>query len=145
VVDSMLARGCPCRFPRFRATVERDTREVGTPGYTTWEQQLLVKLFDAKVPRRDLQKVDEWRERGVCAICGAPFDRWAEELFRDAWIEWARITPVLPDLGPTSATALPHCWPFYSAGPESQRGGLHLVEINYPMLSPDDWLAWLAA
>lgn len=145
VVDSMLERACPCRFLRFRATVARDTREIGAPGYTCFEQQMLVRLFDQKVPRVALKRIDEWRETGRCGVCAAAFERRGEEVFRDAWIEYAVITPELPDIGAPLHTPPPHCFPFFAAGPEQRRDLRHLVELHYPAIGPEQWLDWLAA
>jgi hypothetical protein len=145
VVDSMLARGCPCRFPRFRATCARDTSEVGARGYMTWEQGLLIQRFEQTVPNGGIGPAGTWSTRGHCAICGAQFVRTSEEVFRDAWLDRLEITPALPDIGEPVHTALPRCGKFYSIGPEQHHDAKHLVDIQYPLVSQDDWLAWLSA
>ena len=40
-----------CRFPRFRATVARDTASFGVP-LMTWEQYLLITLYDRRATLR---------------------------------------------------------------------------------------------
>jgi hypothetical protein len=141
--DHFFEHGCPCRFPRFRATVLRDTREVGAPDYTTWEQQALVALFDRRVPLLDRENRPVGHE-GRCASCGSHVERWGVESFRDAWIEYLRITPAagVPDTGAELHTPVPHCWPFFRAGPPDRSLG-HIVDLHYPKVSQDDWLAWI--
>jgi len=144
VLDTMLASGCPCRYSRFRASCERDSKEVGAPGYTTWEQTLLVRLFEDKVPRRDIRVLGHNIESGVCRVCGASYLRTSVEYFRDAWIEKLEIKPVLPDLGAPLHSSVPHCCPFYAAGPHGRKDELHLLNLHYPQLPEHDWLEWLS-
>jgi hypothetical protein len=141
----LLEHGCPCRFPRFRATVSRDTREVGAPNFTTWEQQALVSMFDLRVPLRDREARPVGHD-GHCALCGAAVERWGEEPFRSAWIEYLKITPApgVEDVGAEVHTAVPHCWPFFSAAPqEYQRNLEHMVALHYPRVSRQAWLDWI--
>ena len=112
---------------------------------TTWEQQALVALFDQHVPLRDRETRFVGHE-GTCALCGARVERWAETPFRDAWIEYLRITPApgVADLGAALHGPLPHCWEFFRAGPEDYPNrARHLADLHYPKLSADDWLAWI--
>jgi hypothetical protein len=142
VVDGMLVRGCPCRYPRFRASCERDSKDLGAPGYTTWDQSILVAQFEQKVPRNVISDGPRLR-RGQCAVCGANYAHTIEEYFRDAWIERLEIKPVLSEIGAPLYAALPRCCPFYAAGPHGRDYELHLLDLHYPQLSTDEWVAWL--
>jgi hypothetical protein len=145
IIDCTLAKGCPCRFPRFRATCERSSKDAGVPGYTTWEQSLLVHLFEAKVPRRDIQSESQNKESGHCAICGVTYTRTSQEYFRDAWIERLHIQSAASDIGPDFHTPVPHCCPFYAAGPHGRKDELMMLNLHYPQLPEAEWLAWLGA
>jgi hypothetical protein len=138
-----LAHGCPCRFPRFRATCERDTAEVGAPGYTTPEQQSLVLGFEAKVPVAGRQRTRRGHQ-GTCTVCGAKIERWTEEHFRDVYFDYMRVTPAkgVPDVGEALHAPLPHCGPFFGAAP-ANRNAAHLLEISYPKIPLEDWFAWM--
>ena len=81
VIASMLERGCPCRYPRFRASCERASKDLGALGYTTWEQTLLVTLFESKVPRRGIKHDGPNKETGFCGVCGAAYVRTSQEYF----------------------------------------------------------------
>jgi len=143
--DYYLEHGCPCRFPRFRATVARDTREVGAAHFTTWEQQWLVNRFDARVELSD-KETRPLGHRGRCARCGAEVDRWSEEPFRSAWIDYLRITaaPGTEELGAHLHTPVPYVNPFFSAAPQDhQRDLAHVVQASYPRVSAEVWLAWM--
>jgi hypothetical protein len=95
---SQLLHGCacPCRFPRFRATVERETLSFGAP-LMTWEQYLLIASFDGAVSlvhRRPLVTRGEGTgHEGNCVRCGAFVRRRSEEKFRDQWIEHMVVQP----------------------------------------------------
>lgn len=139
-----LAHGCPCRFPRFRAAASRDTAELGAPGFTTFEQQALVTLFDDKVGLRDRTN-REAGHTGHCVACGSLVRRWGEERFRGAFLEHLVIEPAegLVDVGAPLHGPVPHAWPFYFVGPEDHGNGRPLVEAAYPGLALEDWFAWM--
>lgn len=141
-----LAHGCPCRFPRFRAMAARDTKEVSAPGFTTFDHQALVTLFDDKVPIRERVDVSAGH-LGVCVECGSTVRRWGDELFRGAFLEHLVIEPAagLVDVGAPVTGPLPHAWPFYFVGPEDHGSGRALVEAAYPALDLDAWFAWMRA
>jgi hypothetical protein len=142
-IESMLVRACPCRYPRFRASCERDSKELGVAGYTTWDQTILVAQYEEKVPRK-ITGGNPRLERGQCGVCGASYVRTSEEYFRDAWIERLEIKPVLSDIGAPLRAAVPRCCQFYAAGPHGRKEDLHLLELHYPQMSLEAWLAWLA-
>jgi hypothetical protein len=138
-----LGHGCPCRFPRFRATCERDTAEVGVPGYTTSEQQSLVTSFDTVVPL--VQKLRTRRGyAGKCAICGARVERWSEEHFRDVYFEYMSITRAkgIADVGEPLHAPVPRCWAFFGARP-ANRNEEQMLASSYPKIPVDDWFAWI--
>jgi hypothetical protein len=138
-----LAHGCPCRFPRFRSTCARDTGEVGAAGYTTAEQQSLVLGFDVAVRIAGRQRTRRGFQ-GKCTVCGAKVERWAEEHFRDVSFEYMRIMPAkgVSDVGEPLHAPLPHCGPFFGAGP-TNRSAEQVLEISYPKIPVEDWLVWM--
>jgi hypothetical protein len=154
LIDGMLRDGgCACRFPRFRATVARNTVSFGVP-LMTWEQYLLITLHDRRVTLRNKRPLVRPGEgtgyTAECARCGAVVSRLSLEFQRDQWHD--RITvrpkPGVEDLGAAVAGALPHCWRFFSvAGSERERAATDCArrdaEITYPRLLLDDWLAWM--
>jgi hypothetical protein len=141
LVDYYLEQGCPCRFPRFRAHQSRDTREVGAPGWSTWEQQGLMQVFDRRVPLIN-REGHNLGHTGECSICGARVKRWGEERFRDAWLEHMEITPKLPDLGAGVHGPIPRANDLYAVGP-IEREGTNLAVIHYPKIPADDWFAYM--
>ncbi len=138
------AGGCPCRFPRFRATVERETDALGAP-MMTWEQYTLIMLFDGKVPLDPSRHVPGGRE-GSCSVCGASIRRWGAEVARDQWMEHMRVVPHegVGDLGASAGGAVPHCFPFFTVGVDDARARRD-AEIQYPRLALDAWVAWMQA
>src|ERR1700678_3357078 len=74
MTEWMRDNGCPCRFPRFRATVERETDIFGA-SMSTWEQQFLMTLFD-RIVKLIEPKSTKGESRGKCARCGATIRRW---------------------------------------------------------------------
>ncbi len=146
---------CPCRFPRFRATVERETLSFGAP-LMTWEQYLLIGSFDRAVSlvnRRPLVTRGEGTgHEGNCARCGAFVRRSSEEKFRDQWIEHMVVQPCpgLEDLGAAVDGPVPHCWPFFAAAStESERRDAERArldaEVTCPRISLDAWITWMKA
>jgi hypothetical protein len=145
LMDHYMAHGCPCRFPRFRAHQQRDTAEIGAPGWTTWEQQGLMSLFDQRVPLNN-KNTEPLGHTGECALCGASIKRWGEEKFRDAWLEHMRIVPKpgVADIGAGVHAPVPRANQFFYAGP-ANRDTAHLVDIHYPKVSEEDWFEYMKA
>jgi len=154
LIDGMLRDGgCSCRFPRFRATVARDTASFDAL-LMTWEQSLLITLHDRKAMLRNKRPLVRPGEgtgyEAECARCGAAVSRLGLEVQRDQWYDrmTVRPKPGVEDLGAAVAGALPHCWPFFAvAGSERERAAADRArrdwEITYPRLSLDHWLAWM--
>jgi hypothetical protein len=142
VRDYLHDGGCPCRFPRFRSTVGRETDVFGAP-MMTWEQYLLITRFDSDVKLTNSRPVARGWE-GICARCGATVQRRGEEYFRDRWMEHMRVAPLpgVTDLGAPAVGALPHCWPFFTVGGGPPDATVQ-AEIQFPRFSVDAWLAWM--
>jgi hypothetical protein len=134
VVSAMGSGGCPCRYPRLRAFVARDTREAGVAALTSEEQPMLIAAYKAAV-----EVVD-----GRCVRCWAVTTFWAWEFGETAHVEYLKIDgSALPDLGAPATSPLPRCRPFSVAGFVTKRQK-RKVERYYPRLSVDAWLSWLA-
>ena len=150
MADWLQGGGCPCRFPRFRATVERDTRLLGAP-MMTWEQDTLITLFDRKVKLVERRPVTTRPQghAGRCARCGAAIRRGGVETFRDQWIESMSVVPCpgVEELGAPVDGALTHCWPFFAVGDAQARSNAEPArrdaELTYPRLPLDAWIAWM--
>jgi hypothetical protein len=132
-VGKMLQDGCPCRFPRFRAMVARDTQQAGFACFTSEEQPMLIDAYVRAVPLVN----------GRCVRCGALAVRWAWEFGKTAFVEYMRFEDsTLSDLGAPASSPIPRCRPFYATGfaTKAQR---KKVERFYPRLTETDWLSWL--
>jgi hypothetical protein len=135
---------CPCRFPRFRATVERETDALGA-SMMTWEQYTLMQVYDRRVKLVHVKAFPGGRE-GACSLCGAHVHRWGVEVVRDQWLEHMRVVP-RPDaaeLGAPQDGPLPHCWPFFTVGGDDARARRD-AQVQYPRLGFDAWVAWMRA
>jgi hypothetical protein len=152
MADYLQGGGCACRFPRFRATVARETDIFGAP-LMTWEQDMLIRLFDRKVKLEERRSVTTRPAgyMGRCPRCGAAIRRGSVESFRDQWIEYLSVEPRtgVAELGPPVIGALPHCWPFFAVGDAKARSDAvparRDAEVTYPRLPLDTWLAWMRA
>ena len=70
VTSYLEASGCPCRYPRFRTSVHRDTTGVCGDSFTTGEQRDLIELFEHHVPMRGKRQVSHGWE-AACERCGS--------------------------------------------------------------------------
>jgi hypothetical protein len=138
--DLLQDNGCPCRFPRFRATVERETDIFGA-SMGTWEQQTLIRLVDRRLRLVRSQWVREGRE-GQCPRCGAAIRRWEVEKRRDQVMDHMRVVPPegVEDLGAPVDGVLPRCSRFFGT---NDKRALRDAEVQYPVLSLADWIAWM--
>jgi hypothetical protein len=144
LVAFYLSHACPCRFPRFRATVARDVSVLlSAPEYVNPEQQLLIDRFDALVTLADRSSVPRgWR--GRCTRCGADVVR--EDLELDAGPACHLfITPSgAADVGAPFADAIPQVHGFF---PLDRSGGSPRVEAElraaFPHMDWEQWLAWM--
>ncbi len=144
--DHYLARGCPCRFPRFRATVSRDMKEIGAAEWDISDIPTLLHIFDRRVP---LVKESEsgYSVQGRCKLCNAHVFRWGAPVFRDSFIERARITPgELPDVGADADWPVPICGAVHQAAPGNvMRVERERIEASFSRLSFPLWLEYMKA
>jgi hypothetical protein len=146
VLAFYLSRGCPCRFPRFRAMGARDFSAVGAPGVTSSEQAALLFAYDQKAPVVDKDVVGPaWR--GRCARCGSYIQRWAHEVVMSSWIEHLEIEPApgVKDLGASLDGPLPRVRDFHAAGPGVPAHLLAAANAASPLVSEAEWFSWLRA
>jgi hypothetical protein len=148
ILNMLRDGGCPCRFPRFRATVERDTETLGAQ-LMTHEQYLLMTMFDRKVRLANKRSVVK-RGQGVghegeCAFCGAFIRRTSVEQVRDQFIDYMTVRPHegIEDLGAAVERVLPHCWKFYGVVDPAIERARREAELTYPQISFERWLAWM--
>jgi len=144
--DRYLSHGCPCRFPRFRATVARDLSEVGARSWDVSDIAQLLAAFDQRVPLV-LTKPADFSTHGRCSICDAEVVRSSAPIFRDSSIERAKIAPgPLPDLGAEVSWPVPVCGYVFPAAPDNvTKDEKTRIERAYPRLRPKDWLAYMGA
>ena len=144
--DHYLSHGCPCRFPRFRATVARDLGEVGASLWDVSDIAQLLTTFDQRVPLV-VDKREGVLTRGRCSICDAQVVRSWAPVFRDSFRERAKIAPgPHPDLGADVLGPVPVCGHVFPAAPVSvTKDERTRIEHAYPRLTPKDWLAYMAA
>lgn len=144
--DYYFAHGCPCRFPRFRAAVARDLREVGAAEWGLSDTNRLLAVFDRRVRLLAEVRVD-FDTRGHCERCNAEVIRFSAPIFRDSSLEGARITPgTLPDVGAPVTWPLPIYGHVYNAGAESvTRAEEERLQRAYPRLAAADWLSYMEA
>ena len=144
--EHYLSHGCPCRFPRFRATVARDLGEVGARDWDVSDIQQLLTVYDQRVPLVVDERAD-FSTRGRCSICDAQVVRSWAPVFRDSFRERAKITPGrLPDLGAEALGPVPVCGHVFPAAPVNvTKDERNRIEHAYPRLAPEAWLAYLAA
>jgi len=144
--DHYLAHGCPCRFPRFRATVGRDLKEIGAPDWDISDVRPLLETFDRRVPLLESSR-DAWVTRGTCRFCGARIVRSGAPVFRDSFIERAQILPGAPaDVGAPAGGPVPVCGQLFPAGPGNvSKTEAERIKGAYPRLNSQDWLAYLRA
>jgi hypothetical protein len=134
-IEFFLAKGCPCRFPRFRALVSRDTRDLGVSGFASPDQQSLCSLFDEMVPV----------ENERCKHCGSHIKRSSEEVFNTSWIERLIIDKPdeVKDIGAPLHAPIPRCRDFFQAVPGARESDRLTLHQAYPKLSEQDFYAWL--
>jgi hypothetical protein len=144
--DHYLAHGCPCRFPRFRATVGRNLKEIGAWDWGVIDILPLLTVFDRRVRLVEVTS-EALCARGRCALCGASVVRYAIPVFRDSFLEGATITSgSLGDLGAGVQGPLPICGGVFHAGPGPvARHERERIEQAYPRFNVQDWLEFMCA
>jgi hypothetical protein len=153
LVGYYLAKGCPCRFPRFRAVVSRDTSGVAGGAFRSDEQMMLIWAFEQKLPLVDRRALEGWGGpmsehvyEAECGVCGSRVERSSNEFATGAWVEYLVIRRArgLVDLGASVEHGLvfrPR--PFVPMGPGMT--GMNKAAQAYPFMEEEPWLEWMRA
>ena len=151
LVDDYLAKGCPCRFPRFRAIVKRDTSGVAGGAFRSEEQLMLIRAFEQKVPLVNRQALEAWAGpmndatyEAACGVCGSFVARYANEFASGAWVDMLAIRKPkgLADIGaPAEQGRIFRPRPFEPMGPGMT--GMYRAAQAYPFMEEELWLAWM--
>jgi hypothetical protein len=143
LMDHYLAHGCPCRFPRFRSTCDRNTVEVGLPSYTSTDQQGLIRRYEQRTPAKPISDTRRGR-LFKCTLCGASVERYADQPNRDVFIAYLHVKPAkgVADLGAPVDGPLFHCAPLWHAD-VANKSEEDLLGISYPTLPLAQWLDWM--
>jgi hypothetical protein len=136
------AGGCPCRYPRFRSTVRRDTHGAAGGSFTTAEQRDLIALYSERVPVRDKRDAPYgWEAR--CERCGSLARFASVEFSPGGFIDYLVIEKpaTVTDVGAPVGNFVYHTGGWISPGPEM--AGMQLASKAFPFLPFDEWLAWM--
>jgi hypothetical protein len=152
LIEYYLSIGCPCRFPRFRAVVSRDTSKVAGGSFTSADQQYLILAFERKAPiveKRPLEIFTEVKEGlwlARCGKCGSDLRRAYDEFSPGGFIDGliVRRAPGLVDLGaPVHHGRVYRSRPFVAPGPAM--GGMAQAAKAFPHIDEDAWFVWMRA
>jgi hypothetical protein len=153
LIDYYLAKGCPCRFPRFRAIVKRDTSGVAGGAFRSEEQLMLIRAFEQKVPLVNRQALEGWAGpmndttyEAACGVCGSFVARYANEFASGAWVDMLAIRKPkgLADIGaPAEQGRIFRPRPFEPMGPGMT--GMYRAAQAYPFMEEELWLEWMRA
>ena len=153
LVDHYLSLGCPCRFPRFRAVVSRDTSRTGGGSFTSEDQRGLIRVYEQKVPLVDRgplpgrggpMSADMYQAR--CGVCGSTVSRSSGEGAPGGWVDYLVIRPapgVTPLGAPVEQGKVFRARPFVATGPAM--AGMQQATQASPFLEEDAWFAWMRA
>ena len=151
LVEYYLDKGCPCRFPRFRAIAKRDTSGVAGGAFRSDEQLMLIRAFEQKVPLVNKQALEGWAGpmtdatyEAKCGVCDSFVARYANEFAPGAWVEMLAIRKPkgLADIGaPAEQGRVFRPRPFVPMGPGMT--GMYRAAQAYPFMEEDQWLAWM--
>jgi hypothetical protein len=150
ILDYLQGDGCPCRFPRFRSVVKRDTsRSLGVP-FKADDQTALIVAFERHAPLGERSALGPfpapvdgmWQAR--CVRCTTAIERSSNEVAPGGWVDFLviRRAPGTSEIGAPLDRAF-RCRPLVPVGPgpHSMRGAAEL----YPYIDEDEWFAWLRA
>ena len=153
LVEEYLANGCPCRFPRFRAIVKRDTSGVAGGAFRSDEQLMLIRAFEQKVPLVNRKALEGWAGpmndttyEAECGVCGSWVARYANEFASGAWVDMLAIRKPkgLADIGASAEQGrIFRPRPFVPMGPGMT--GMYRAAQAYPFMEEEAWLAWMRA
>jgi hypothetical protein len=134
--------GCPCRYPRFRSTVRRDTTCACGGSFTTAEQRDLIYLYEHRLELRDKQDAPHGWE-AFCVRCGSAARFSANEFSPGAWIEYLVVTRAagVRDRGAPAGNLVYRTGAWISPGPAM--AGQQLATKAFPLMPLDEWLAWM--
>jgi hypothetical protein len=152
LVDYYLSVACPCRFPRFRAVVSRDTSRKGGGSFASDDQQGLIHAYERKVPLTDKRPLQGWggpvtadMYQATCGICGSDVQRSSNEGAPGGWVDYLviHLAPGVQEAGAPVERGSPvyRGTPFRATGPGST--GMQQATEAFPMLDPDAWFAWM--
>jgi len=151
LVDYYLSHGCPCRFPRFRAVVSRDTSRTGGGSFTSDDQRGLIHVYEQKVPLVERGPLAGWggpmsadMYQARCGVCGSAVSRSSNEGAPGGWVDYLVIRPapgVTPLGAPVEHGRVYRSRPFVAAGPAM--GGMQQATEASPFLEEDAWFAWM--
>jgi hypothetical protein len=151
LIDHYLAKGCPCRYPRFRAVVSRDTSGVAGGAFTSDEQRLLIWAYEQKMKLVNRRALEGWggpmndqMYEAECGTCGSNVERSSNEFAPGAWAQYLVVRRLkgLIDLGANvehGRVYRPR--PLIALGPGMT--GMQKAAAAYPFLEEDAWLAWM--
>jgi hypothetical protein len=151
LVEYYLEMGCPCRFPRFRAVVSRDTSRIAGGSFTSAEQVGLIGVFEQRVPLGDRAPLEGWggpAQDGMyqahCTICGSLVARSSNECAPGGWVDYLSISlaPAVTDLGASFAKGRlhrPSAW--VAAGPGM--AGIQRASEAFPFMEAEAWFVWM--
>jgi len=148
--DYLQDGGCPCRFPRFRSVVKRDTgKSLGAPCRGE-DQCALIVAFEHHAPYGERKALGPFSEargdfwQAVCTRCTSQIERSSHEVVAGGWVDYLviRRTREASELGPP----LDHifrCRPLVPLGPGPHN--LASAAKLYPHIDDDEWFTWLRA
>jgi hypothetical protein len=152
LLDGYLAEGCPCRFPRFRASCARDTSKKAGGTFVADDQRMLIGGFEqrAALTSRVALGPNDSPMPGMyaadCTVCGSRVERSSVEFGPGGWADFLVIRrgPSLTELGaPIEAGRVLRARPFRPAGPGME--GLGKASAAFPLVYDEEWIAWLQA
>jgi hypothetical protein len=150
LLDFYLALGCPCRFPRFRATVARSTQKVAGGSFTSEDQRRLIYIYERKVELVGKEPLEGWggpvekdMYQAKCGACRSRVQRSSNEFANGGWVDYLSIalTPGVMELGAFVGHPLYRARPWISPGPGM--AGIHKASEAFPLVDEEKWLLWM--
>jgi len=134
--------GCPCRYPRFRSTVRRDTHGAAGGSFTTAEQRDLIFLYERRMELRD-KKDAPYGWEAFCSRCGSAARYASNEFSPGGFIDYLVVTKAagLAEIGARVGNFVPHSGGWICPGPEM--AGMQLASKAFPFMPFEEWLRWM--
>ncbi len=136
------AHGCPCRFPRARAVLARDTHRVAGGSFSSVDRDWLIWHVEHGLNLADKRGAPYgWEAR--CADCGATVSKSANEFANGGWLEYLVIEPKpgVPDVGAPVGEHVYRCKPWWAPGPNM--AGEAEASKAFPLIPVDEWFRWM--